>query len=180
MRLIAIGGEPGSGKSTLVGGLIAELGESRRIRSGLIRAVVFESLKLAILGVYDDSRFPGTDRLSMAVQPETIKFLQAMRRSNRDDWCILFEGDRLFTASFLGQARELGADVRCLILTVSPGEQQRRFRERQSNQPEGFIRGRRTKIANIQKVVEHELWSNENPTEQRLNQLKLKQLVTST
>src|SRR6185503_18744818 len=60
MRLIAIGGEPGSGKSTLVGGLIAELGESRRIRSGLIRAVVFESLKLAILGVYDDSRFPGT------------------------------------------------------------------------------------------------------------------------
>ena len=100
MKVIAIGGEPGSGKSTLMKEILKHLEKYVYIKC-------YDSFKLVpyiqcgsvyILGKYDEGEtFSGTDRMSMAVQPEAIKFLASLNK----DSIILFEGDRLFTSSFL-------------------------------------------------------------------------------
>ena len=97
MKVIAIGGEPGAGKSTLM----------KEILNKFVWSKVYDSVKLVpylqygnyyILGKYDEGEtFSGTDRMSMAVQPEAIKFLASLDK----DAVVLFYGDRLFTSSFL-------------------------------------------------------------------------------
>ena len=147
MKIIAVGGEPGSGKSTLM----------KEILSGLDKYVplkCYDSFKLVpyiqcgsiyILGKYDEGEvFSGTDRMSMAVQPEAIKFLASLS----PDSIVLFEGDRLFTSSFLEHCVE-NYDTEILYLETDKSVRQERYKERGSEQNETWLQGRETKIANI-------------------------------
>ena len=78
MKIIAIGGEPGCGKTTLV----------KRIIDNYKLEPKYDSYKLVpylqknniyVLGKYEEGEvFSGTDRMSMAVQPEAIKFLNSL------------------------------------------------------------------------------------------------------
>jgi len=129
-KIIAIGGEPGTGKSTLVKSLIDQYGyESfRQFTYGLLRGISRDNL--IILGVYpvapqtrDSPPEPwGTDRLSTNVLDDARRFvesLKAIRPSTHKETVILFEGDRLFGQHFLKTCRDHSSDLIVLILTAS-------------------------------------------------------------
>jgi uridine kinase len=144
MKIIAIGGEPGAGKTSLM----------KKIIEKYKMLPAYEAFKLVpylnknnyyVLGKYEQNEvFAGTDRMSMAVQPEAKKFLSSLPENS----IILFEGDRLFNSSFLEMCVEL-YDTKIIYLKTSKNVRQERYEERKSNQNETWLQGRETKISNI-------------------------------
>jgi len=144
MKVIAIGGEPGSGKSTLMKKLI-EVFEVEPKYNEVKLVPYLQKDNIYILGKYEEGEvFSGTDRMSMAVQPEAIKFLATLP----EDSVVLFEGDRLFTASFLENCAEK-YDTKIVYLQTEKATRKERYAERGSNQNETWLAGRESKIANI-------------------------------
>lgn len=104
-----------------------------------------ERLSTVVLGRYDEGQqFPGTDRLSMSVQPVAQRWIdQYIRHYN-----ILFEGDRLGNLKMARHLIDRGYDFLCVVIATNPLIlDMRRGAER--HQPEPFVKGRATKIANI-------------------------------
>ena len=144
MKIIAIGGEPGSGKTTLMKKII-EVFEVEPKYKEFKLVPYLQKDNIYILGKYEQGEvFSGTDRMSMAVQPEAIKFLATLP-SNA---IVLYEGDRLFTASFLEHCIE-NYELDIIYLSTDKSVRQERYKERGSEQNETWLQGRETKIANI-------------------------------
>lgn len=141
-KVIAIGGEPATGKTTLV----RELMEGYNLipfKYGLIRGVYDEIENVYFIGVFDGSTFEGTDKLSMSCQPHFVKFL---------NWCegiVIFEGDRLFNNKLFSNDFPFIK----IILKASKDVIDRRHKERGDNQSQRFLDSRNTKINNI--MMEH-------------------------
>lgn len=146
MKVIAIGGEPGSGKSTLMKKLIEVFGVEPKYNE--VKLVPYlQKGNVYVLGKYEEGEvFSGTDRMSMAVQPEAIKFLANLP----SDSVVLYEGDRLFTASFLENCVE-NYDLDIIYLQTKKEIREERYKDRGSDQNETWLQGRETKIANILK-----------------------------
>lgn len=144
MKIIAIGGEPGSGKSTLMKRIINELEVEPKYNEFKL-VPYLQKDNVYILGKYEEGEvFSGTDRMSMAVQPQAIKFLESLP----SDSVVLYEGDRLFTASFLEHCIEkYSLDI--IYLSTDKEVRKERYKERGSNQNETWLQGRETKISNI-------------------------------
>jgi dephospho-CoA kinase len=144
MKVIAIGGEPGSGKSTLMKRLIQYYSVEPKYNE--VKLVPYlQKNNIYILGKYEEGEvFSGTDRMSMAVQPEAIKFCASLPENS----IVLFEGDRLFTASFLEDCMDK-YNLEIIHLFANKDIQKQRYLERGSEQNETWLRGRETKIANI-------------------------------
>lgn len=144
MQVIAIGGEPGSGKTTLMKRLVEHF--KVRPQYDAVKLVPFlRSGNIYILGKYEDGQvFAGTDRMSMAVQPEAIKFLATLP----SDSVVLYEGDRLFTASFLEHCAN-NYNLSIVYLSTDRNVRMTRYEERGSNQDATWLQGRESKIANI-------------------------------
>lgn len=144
MKVIAIGGEPGSGKSTLMKEIIKHY--SVEPKYDAFKLVPYlQKDNIYILGKYEEGEvFSGTDRMSMAVQPEAIKFLESLPK----DAIVLFEGDRLFTASFLEHCLDK-YNLSIIYLSTTKQIREERYKERGSNQNETWLQGRETKISNI-------------------------------
>jgi len=144
MRIIAIGGEPGSGKTTLMKILISHYGVAPKYDAFKL-VPYLQKDNIYILGKYEENEvFSGTDRMSMAVQPEAIKFLATLP----NDSVILYEGDRLFTSSFLEDCLEK-YNLSIVYLSTDKEVRKERYKERGSNQNETWLQGRETKISNI-------------------------------
>lgn len=144
MKIIAVGGEPGSGKSTLMKEIIRHYGVEPRYDAFKL-VPYLQKDNIYILGKYEEGEvFSGTDRMSMAVQPEAIKFLDSLPSNS----VVLFEGDRLFTASFLEHCLDK-FDLSIIYLSTTKEIREERYKERGSNQNETWLQGRETKIANI-------------------------------
>jgi dephospho-CoA kinase len=144
MKIIAIGGEPGSGKSTLMKRILEKYKfEPKYTSYKLVPYLQFENIY--VLGKYEESEvFSGTDRMSMAVQPEAIKFLDFLNK----DSIVLFEGDRLFTSSFLEHCID-NFDTTVIYLSTKKETRTERYKERGSDQNETWLAGRETKLNNI-------------------------------
>ena len=144
MKVIAIGGEPGAGKTTLMKKLIATLGVEPKYDAFKL-VPYLQKDNVYVLGKYEEGEtFAGTDRMSMAVQPEAIKFLATLP----EDSVVLYEGDRLFTSSFLEDC--LGKyDLDIVYLSTTKNIRSKRYEERGSNQNETWLAGRESKVANI-------------------------------
>lgn len=143
-RVIAIGGMPGTGKTTLMREYMR--GKEWKIgkHNKLLAYHYNEEKNIYVLGLYEEDKgyAQGTDRLSMAVQPTAIDFLQKIDA----EATIIFEGDRLFTASFL---EDVAKNHRILILLLKADNLQERYQLRNSNQSETFLKGRKTKYSHI-------------------------------
>lgn len=147
MKIIALGGSPGTGKSTLMKAIMARLGfeESSVELYPLVPGHKSKTGNMVVLGKYDADVgvFGGTDKMSMAVMPKAIEYIAG----NPAD-VILFEGDRLFSHKFLQECVSK-AETRILVLTTTSETRTKRYADRGSNQNETWLAGRETKIANI-------------------------------
>jgi len=154
MKIIMIGGYPGSGKSTIVRELIKRLGyEFKENRVGLVRYM--ESDAMIILGSYAESElFPGTDRLPMNIQPEAEQFLLSKVPLQGEGKIILFEGDRLFNDKMITFIKEHEANGMKLVLCVVRASQVliKARRENRSEQNETWRKGRESKVDRIAMV----------------------------
>lgn len=142
-KVTMIIGEPATGKSTLIRQLMAS------------RPWVFQKLKWvphhrnnesAILGDYSSSSemFPGTDRLSMAVQPHARQWI---RESGAQ--MFLFEGDRLGNLKFIEQLMADGHDLKVIRLMADKHTRQTRSIIQRRAQDSTFLRSRETKLRNM-------------------------------
>ena len=144
-KLIAVGGQPGTGKTTLFRKFMEDKKWIECEPAKLVSAMYNEEMDLYILGKYQEGEtFAGTDRLSMAVQPELQKWIQTHNCN------ILFEGDRVFNQSFLEFAMALPqTDLQIVYLKAPKEILEQRYVDRGSDQSEQFLRGRETKYSNL-------------------------------
>ena len=149
-KLIAIGGSPGTGKTTLMRKFMEGKTWIECQPAKLVTAMYNEELDLYILGKYAEGEtFAGTDRLSMAVQPEVQAWIQTHNCN------VLFEGDRIFNQSFLEFAMGLpNTDLQVVFLSAPKTVLEQRYKDRGSDQSEQFLRGRETKYSNLQSNFE--------------------------
>lgn len=145
MRAIAIGGEPATGKTTLVNKIRSKMKLKKASYKKILNFEISDDNKFIILGKYMGNKFDGTDRLSMAVQPIAKEFM----RENKDRIVtVLFEGDRLFNQSFLIFLFTI-CPVACVVLSSSESMKHKRHKDRDDTQTDKFLKGRETKINNI-------------------------------
>ena len=137
-KVIAIGGEPATGKSTLVRELMKDYTLSQ-FKYGLVRGKYDELQNVYFIGVFDGDTFEGTDKLSMGVQPDFVKFLKYC------NGIVIFEGDRLFNNKLFSNDFPFIK----IVLTASNDTKDRRHKERGDNQSQVFLSSRITKIDNI-------------------------------
>lgn len=144
-KLLAVGGQPGTGKTTLFRKFMEGKKWIEVEPAKLVSAMYNEEMDLYILGKYQEGEtFAGTDRLSMAVQPEVQKWIQTHNCN------ILFEGDRIFNQSFLEFAMGLpNTDLQVVYLKAPKEILEQRYKDRGSDQSEQFLRGRETKYSNL-------------------------------
>lgn len=144
-KLIAVGGQPGTGKTTLFLAFMQNHEWERVEPKKMLPALYCKALDLYVLGKYEDGEtFAGTDRLSMAVQPIAQCFVTETKSN------ILFEGDRIFNQSFLEFSMGLpDTDLQVVYLKVPDDMLKQRYADRGSDQSETFLKGRATKYSNI-------------------------------
>jgi hypothetical protein len=156
VKVIAMGGEPATGKTTLMFKLISMADDWQIVKpEKLLDAMYSKKLNLYILGKYvnDGNVFQGTDRLSMAVQPDAEKFFSTLEyESNANDHSVnvIFEGDRLFNGKLLDKLSEwFPNSFKVLVLTASHDTKEQRHVDRKDDQDDKFKNSRATKISNI-------------------------------
>lgn len=145
MRVIYLIGLPGSGKTHVVREFMKRY--SMWVEDTPIKLMDSHyTNRIRVLGKYDDAEtFAGTDRLSMAVNPQAIEWVELCPPE-----LIIGEGDRLNNKAFFKACqKERAEDLTILHLTVSDEERERRYKERGSNQSDKFIQTVRTKVKNI-------------------------------
>ncbi len=145
-KIIAIGGEPATGKSTIVKKFLGDVSAWREAEMVKLVPCLYDvSRDLAVLGKYEEGQmFGGTDRYSMAVQPAATKFVKEFTGD------LLFEGDRLFNQSFLEILADLpDTELVILYIEADPKLIEHRHKDRGDTQSEIFIKGRKTKYENL-------------------------------
>jgi hypothetical protein len=99
-------GVPGAGKSTALAGAISLLGWGEpEARSQPFAHAWYEDARAVLLGKQDVT-FPGTDTLSLGVNPRAVEFV---RTTGAD--LVVGEGDRLANRRFLCAAADAGGAV---------------------------------------------------------------------
>jgi len=141
-KLLGIIGAPGTGKTTLVREWMKSRQWSTDRPIDLLDSHVSGDVRL--LGKYqNDDVFGGTDKLSMAVQPKAVEYLDNPSR------VTVFEGDRLTSIKFFESAKSKGFDIKIIQLTVPDSVREERYKERGSEQNETWLNGRLTKVKNV-------------------------------
>lgn len=163
MIVIGIGGEPATGKSTVMKKVISQLGDGLFLKSDTLAYTLHNRYNVVVLGYYEMGvTFGGTDRLPMNVQPVAEKWMKLFSQGLHKDSVVLFEGDRLFNSSFLAYIQSLGDNNVFIVLNSKEDIKKARHAQR-DNQNETWLKGRVTKIANIVKAFPVVQLDNNNP-----------------
>jgi hypothetical protein len=158
-NITLIGGEPCSGKSTLVKKIIQEEKINKYFEYDKILKGYYNK-DYVVLGLYEDSTFPGTDRLSMAVQPKFIKYLEDLPNNFRQH--IIFEGDRLFKTSMIEYLSSFSKNFRLVILQCSENTKKNRHISRKDNQSQAWLKSKKTTVDNVKSKYIHHLLTSED------------------
>jgi uridine kinase len=161
--VIALGGEPASGKTTLLKRIRKNYPNLVEFKDGLVRGEYCPKSLVYFVGVFDDTMFEGTDKLSLSVQPSFIEFV--LKTPNAK---IIFEGDRLFNASVFEQLKSV-----IFILDIDKDIHAQRHALRGHEQNETFLKGRKTKIDNIKNTFSHKLLNNNTETDIYTNEQEI-------
>lgn len=151
MKVLALGGEPATGKTTLIFELMKAADDWQVQKpEKLLDTLYSRKLDCHVLGKYErnDTIFQGTDRLSMAVQPDAVKFIHSLARAGINT-NVIFEGDRLFNAKFIDSILEVTNDFKIIRLQAPHSIVEQRHIDRKDDQDDTFKNSRRTKIDNI-------------------------------
>ena len=168
-KILAVGGVPGTGKTTLFRKFLA-LHEWEKVEPvKLLSALYCKKLDLYMFGKYEEGEiFAGTDKLSMSCQTNVTEFVKNSTSN------ILFEGDRLTNTKFYTMLMELPeTELKVIILEVNQTTLNQRYKDRGSEQSETFLRGRETKIANILRNFEIREYTESFKNESIEDQTKL-------
>jgi len=134
--------------------VIKEYKPLKTFKYGLIRGLYDKEQNLYFIGIYDDSVFCGTDKLSMAVQPHFFKLIDKLPQAR-----FVFEGDRLFNQSLFDKY-----DCEIVVLNANEKTIDQRHKQRSDNQTDRFKKAKQTKINNI--LNKNEVTVLDNNTEQ--------------
>lgn len=170
MKVIVIGGYPGSGKSTIVKEMLSKLVDdfghifTMHKYGKLVPYMASDSL--IVLGTYSPGQqFPGTDRMAMNAQPEVQQFLldyaEMLYEEGEPERIVLYEGDRLFNTKMLNFIKASHMNLRlCIVQAAQQYVEERR--QARSVQNESWRKGRQTKVDKIalQYPVAHYLKNN--------------------
>ena len=142
--VIAVVGVPGTGKTTLMKEFVKKYQWEEHKPVDLVDGYLSND-GIFLMGKYEEGEvFSGTDRLSMAVQPKAVEYLQTKPAET-----VIFEGDRLTTLSFFREVKSCGHKLVIVELVVSDFVREKRYRDRGSEQTEQFIQSRFTKLRNV-------------------------------
>jgi len=139
-RIVALGGIPGSGKTSILVEVVKHYQDRlRTFAYRNVRGLYSKEDNLYIVGIYDGTTFSGTDKLAMNVMPHFLEFVEKVPQA-----IVLFEGNRLF-------CQKLFDNHPCEIIVIEAEEHlmQQRYDARGSNQPARFIKAMKTKTANV-------------------------------
>ena len=153
-KIIAVGGVPATGKTTLIKSILNNFKPLTKFKFGLIQGVRSKLLRIYVIGVYDNSTFAGTDKLSMACQPDFFKFVNKLS----DNDLVIFEGDRLFNQSLFDKV-----DCDIIVLEADKDILIDRHIDHRDNQTEKFIQAKFTKIRNIVNNNSVKIFNNNSP-----------------
>lgn len=149
MIILAIGGEPATGKSTLVQHIMKNFSNGQFHKAGALTYTHYPLSDIIVLGYYEiGNPFGGTDRLPMNVQPQAEIFIRSINNEMFKNTLVIFEGDRLFNGSFLEFLNK--ENDRNIFITLRSSKTAERHALR-DNQNETWLKGRKTKIENIAK-----------------------------
>lgn len=169
LTVIALGGPPASGKSTLMKEVLDGTSDPKyngnKFKWGELIGNFYTDDSLVVYGRYGSSRdFEGTDALSMSANNHAKQFTDMLTEIDRFDK-VIFEGDRLFNQPFLDMCRENPEiDLRAYILDVPNEELDRRHEEREDDHTEKWKNGMRTQYENY--ATEKWTTTLENVTEE--------------
>jgi broad-specificity NMP kinase len=174
-KVIAVCGVPGTGKSTLFREFMKSSTWERTQPAKLVDSEYSKDLDLYILGKYDEGEtFPGTDKLSLAVQPEFVKWFK-VTESN-----ILMEGDRLTNMNLYElMSEQPDIEFHIVVLKCKQDLLKQRYADRGSNQSDQFLNGRETKISNIQNNFSLAEYITEFKNETKEEQSKILDFINS-
>lgn len=175
-KLLGIAGAPATGKTTLVTSLLSSRRRSRSFSVGKLKGEVYGDL--AVLGFYPEGEtFGGTDRLSMGVMPDAVTFLDALPLDGVG--LVLFEGDRLVCRTFIDAAKPK-SELRLVMLKASDDELEARQKARGNKQTPGWLKGRETKLRNLEAMYPFDVWESNRPRDLELNLRRLEGLVSGS
>jgi hypothetical protein len=158
MKIVYYIGQPGTGKTTLMRSILSEYSkveEPEFVKEGLVTYHRFNTQKVIILGKYDEGTFAGTDTWSKGVGPKFREWLIA-NRENYSDWTVLGEGERLSNAPNMDAMFD-EESMKLVCLEVSEEELERRRAARNNTQDPKWMKGMRTRIANLCSKYPHSI-----------------------
>lgn len=166
IRILGIGGEPATGKSSLMTRLFPGLPSTPMQKVRLLRyhELLWRGRTVYVMGDYSGEIehrghfFGGTDKLSMAVLPEFLSVLRVWSiEKQMEGSVVVFEGDRLFTRKTFEAIEEMKEEYPTrerlsglfIVLTVSEEEKKRRHIQRGDTQEASWLQGRATKVSRL-------------------------------
>lgn len=160
-RIIALGWEPATWKTTLMKDIRDSIENLKPFKYKLVRWIYDKEKQLYFIWVFTWETFEWTDKLSMAVLPDFIKFLTVME----DDITVVFEWDRLFTQKLFRQI----PNIDIIIIETTDEVKEIRHEKRKDNQNEKFLKAKKTKLKNIKEEFKHQVFNNNTDEEYRSN-----------
>ena len=114
---------------------------------GMVKYHKFEKQKVLILGIYDESTFAGTDRLAKSCGPKFREWL-VTNAETYEGWELVMEGERFMNDKSLPLLFQQES-MKLVCLKVTEEELERRRKARNNTQNETWLKGMKTRVANV-------------------------------